>query len=45
MNKCQVEHIQILNETQIPVTKSLEKLQVQKNLITPTGLQRKTTES
>jgi hypothetical protein len=41
INKYQVEHMQILNKTQIPGTKSLEKLQVQKNLITPTGLQRK----
>jgi hypothetical protein len=32
MNKCQVEHIQILNKTHVPVTKSLEKLQVLKTL-------------
>jgi hypothetical protein len=45
INKCQVKHILILKKTQDPGAKSLEKLQVQKNLTTPTGLQRKTTES
>jgi hypothetical protein len=45
INKCQVKHILILKKTQDPGAKSLEKLQVQKNLTTLTGLQRKTTES
>ncbi len=45
INKCQVKDIQILNKTQDPGAKSLEKLQVQKTLTTLTGLQRKTTES
>jgi hypothetical protein len=40
-----VKHILILKKTQDPGAKSLEKLQVQKNLTTLTGLQRKTTES